>query len=213
MLARAVFVEEVAAFTASRTGTIRAIVRHAEREDPMSLPPDPENPTAGGDYAPGGSPLTARKVVLIMAAFVLTFIAVDLFMWRQAAKTFGGLVTTESFREGSKYGEKIAAARDQSERGWAISEEISTLADGKATLTVRARDKTGRELSGFVAEATFSHPADARHDVKITLRERATGEYVGVAELAPGVYNLLTEFKDAGKQVFFSRNRLQLFGG
>lgn len=179
----------------------------------MSLQHDPENPAAGGDYVPGGSPLTARKVVAIFVAFIVTFVTVDLFMWRQAAKTFGGLVTTESFREGSKYGEKIAAARDQAERGWTISEQISPLVDGRATLTVRARDKGGRELSGLVAEATFSHPADARRDVKIALRERATGEYVGVAELPPGVYNLLTEFKEGGKQVFFSRNRLQLFGG
>lgn len=179
----------------------------------MSLQHDPENPTAGGDYVPGGSPLTARKVVLIFAAFVTTFVTVDLFMWRQASKTFGGLVTTESFREGSKYGEKIAAAREQTERGWAIVEELSELRDGRATLVVRARDKSGRELSGLSAEATFSRPADARHDVKIVLRERATGEYVGVAELAPGVYNLLTEFKDGGKQMFLSRNRLQLFGG
>jgi nitrogen fixation protein FixH len=179
----------------------------------MSLQHDPENPTAGGDYVPGGSPLTARRVVLIFAAFVATFVTVDILMWRQAARTFGGLVTTESFREGSKYGEKIAAAREQNERGWRIVEEVSPLRDGKATLIVRARDKGGRELSGLVGEATFSHPADARHDVKIALRERATGEYVGVAELTPGVYNLLTEFKDDGKQMFRSRNRLQLFGG
>ncbi|QLP98390.1 MAG: FixH family protein [Rhodoblastus sp.] len=91
----------------------------------MSLQHDPENPAAGGDYVPGGSPLTARKVVAIFVAFIVTFVTVDLFMWRQAAKTFGGLVTTESFREGSKYGEKIAAARDQAERGWTISEQIS----------------------------------------------------------------------------------------
>lgn len=179
----------------------------------MSQPYDPENPTAGGDYVAGGSPLTARKVVTIFAAFILTFVTVDLFMWRQASKTFGGLVTNESFREGSKYNEKIAAAHDQTERGWSVTQDVSPLADGKTTITVRARDKAGKELSGLVAEATFSHPADARKDVKIVLRERATGEYVGSAELTPGVYNLFTEFKDGGKQMFYSRNRLQLFGG
>lgn len=179
----------------------------------MSAPYDPENPTAGGDYLPGGSQLTARKVVTIFAVFVLTFVTVDIYMWRQAAKTFGGLVTAESFREGSKYNEKIAAAQEQASLGWTVTEELSPLRDGKATIVVRARDKSGRDVSGLAAEATFSHPADARRDVTVALRERATGEYVGAAELAPGVYNLLTEFKDAGKQVFLSRNRLQLFGG
>lgn len=179
----------------------------------MSLSHDPENPTAGSDYVAGGSPLTARKVVLIFVAFIVTFVTVDLFMWRQASKTFGGLVTQESFREGSKYNAKIAAAHEQNERGWAVTQELSPLRDGKATIIVRARDKAGKEVSGLAAEATFSHPADARKDIAIALRERATGEYVGVAELTPGVYLLLTEFKDGGKQLFFSRNRLQLFGG
>jgi len=179
----------------------------------MTRPYDPENPTAGGDYVAGGSPLTARKVVLIFAAFIFTFVTVDLFMWRQASKTFGGLVTTESFREGSKYNEKIAAAHEQNERGWAVTQEVSPLRDGKATITIRARDKAGKELSGLAAEATFSHPADARKDIVVALRERATGEYVGSAELAPGVYLLLTQFKEGGKQLFLSRNRLQLFGG
>lgn len=174
---------------------------------------DPEDPTAGGDYVPGGSPLTARKVVMILGAFIITFVTVDIFMWRQASKTFGGLVTTESFREGSKYGEQIAAAREQTERGWTITEEVAPLRDGKTTLIVRARDKGGRELTGLSAEATFSHPADARRDIKFALKERAGGEYVGEIALTPGVYNLLTEFKESGKQMFFSRNRIQLFGG
>jgi nitrogen fixation protein FixH len=187
--------------------------RQTASEDAMSRPHDPENPAAGSDYVAGGSPMTGRKVALIFAAFVLTFVVVDIFMWRQASKTFGGLVTTESFREGSKYNEKIAAAQEQNERGWAVTQELSPIVDGKATLTVRARDKAGKELSGLVVDATFSHPADARQDIKLTLRERATGEYVGVAELAPGVYNLLTALRDQGKQVFQSRNRLQLFGG
>lgn len=179
----------------------------------MSRPYDPENPTAGGDYVAGGSPLTARKVVLIFAAFILTFVAVDLFMWRQASKTFGGLVTTESFREGSKYNARIAAAQEQNERGWAVTQELSPLRDGKATIVVHARDKAGNALSGLAAEATFSHPADARKDIVVALRESGAGDYVGTAELTPGVYLLLTEFREGGKQMFVSRNRLQLFGG
>lgn len=174
---------------------------------------DPENPTAGGDYVAGGSPLTGRRVLFIFAAFVLTFVTVDLFMWRMASKTFGGLVTQESFRVGNQYGKEIEAARAQNERGWSVSEELSPIQDGKASLVVRVRDKDGREIVGLAGQAVFAHPADARRDVSVDLRERAPGEYVGSAELAPGAYNLQTDFTKSGERVFRSRNRIQLFGG
>lgn len=174
---------------------------------------DPENPAAGGDYVAGGAPLTGRRVMFIFAAFVLTFVTVDLFMWRMASKTFGGLVTQESFRVGNQYGKEIEAARAQNERGWSVSEELSPLKDGKASLLVRVRDKDGREIGGLKAQAVFAHPADARRDIAIELRERGLGEYFGTAELAPGVYNLQTDFTRSGEQVFRSRNRIQLFGG
>lgn len=179
----------------------------------MSYRVDPENPTAGGDYAPGGFQLTGRRVAMIFFAFVATFVTVDISMWRMASRTFGGVVTTEPFTKGLAYGQTIEAAREQEERGWRVEEKISPLHDGKVTLIVTTRDKTGATLSGLAGEATFTHPADARRDVTVNLRERATGEYVADAELGPGVYVLVTRFKQAGKPMFMSRNRLQVFGG
>lgn len=178
----------------------------------MSSRFDPENPAAGGDYQAGGFRLTGKRVAAIFAAFVLTFVTVDLFMWKMASSSFRGLVTQEAFREGVKYDQKIAAAHAQDERGWKVEAHVDPLIGGVAKITIRAADKAGKELVGMRAQATFSHPTDIARDVVVEMKETGLGVYTGQAAVQAGSYNLLTRLFEGEKEMFFSRNRLQVGG-
>ena len=175
----------------------------------MSAIPDPENPTAGSDYTPGGFKLTGKRVLIMMLAFIATFVAVDMYMFSVARSTFGGLVTQASFREGVKYDEQIAASRSQQERGWKVDAEVAP-AEGGAAVTVRAVDKDGKPVTGLAGTATFSHPADARHDVEVELKETGAGVYAGKGAPTPGAYTLILDLARNGERMFMSRNRINV---
>lgn len=176
----------------------------------MSVSPHVEDPARGGDYVAGGKPLTARGVALIFAAFVATFIGVNMVMLYFASSTFSGLVTTASFREGVKYDREIAAARAQDERGWKVDAQLSPVAGGRTRVEIHAVDREGRPLAGLVATATLSHPADARRDIAVPMRETATGIHVGESDPAMGAWTLVIELRRGGERLFLSRNRTKI---
>lgn len=176
----------------------------------MRETPSTEHPTAGGDYAPAGKPLTGRRVALYFALFVATFVTANLVMLRMATTTFSGLVTTASFREGVKYDRELEAARAQDQRGWKVDAEVASVGQGRSGVTLRALDRDGKPLAGLLGKAKFSHPADARHDVVVDLKETLPGVYRGEGAPAPGAYTLILELERGGERLFLSRNRTSI---
>jgi nitrogen fixation protein FixH len=166
----------------------------------------------GGDYQPAGAPLTGKKVALIFATFIATFVTVDISMWKMAASSFRGLVSQEAFREGVKYDVQIAEAKAQEQRGWKVEAHVDPLRDGVARVTLRVKDANGRDLVGLRSSVVFSHPTDIKRDVSVEMKETGLGIYVGEAALTPGSYHLLTELFEGERRMFQSRNRLQVGG-
>lgn len=167
---------------------------------------------AESDYVPGGKPLTGRKVALIFAGFVATFLTANAIMATSAVQTFGGLVTKSSFREGVQYDKQIAAARAQDERGWRVDARVNRAADGRVAIDVQPRDKAGQPLVGYVAKARLSHPADMRRDVAATLAETSPGVYAASVEAPDGGYTLVIDIEKNGETLFKSNNRVRLGG-
>lgn len=166
----------------------------------------------GSDYVPGGKPLTGRKVALIFAGFVATFLAANAVMATNAITSFGGLESKSSFREGVQYDRQIAAARAQDERGWNVSAHVDRAADGRVAIDVQPRDKAGQPLVGYAAKARLAHPADMRRDVEATLSEKAPGVYAASVEAPDGGYTLVIDIEKNGETLFKSRNRVRLGG-
>jgi nitrogen fixation protein FixH len=57
----------------------------------------------------------------------------------------------------------------------------------------------------------LAHPADARRDQVIALRELTPGSFAGSASAAPGQWDLLLDVSRAGEELFRSKSRLVLY--
>jgi nitrogen fixation protein FixH len=64
--------------------------------------------------------------------------------------------------------------------------------------------------AGIELTARLAHPADARRDRPIPVREFAPGVFTGTIEADPGQWDLLIDIARNGERLFRSKSRITL---
>ncbi|WP_322515245.1 FixH family protein [Rhodopseudomonas palustris] len=155
--------------------------------------------------------LTGRVVFVSLIAFFGVVFGVNGLMMTLAIKTLPGTEVDSAYAASLAYENEIAAARDQEKRGWKVDARVERRPDGRATLRVEARDRTGLPLSGLKFFGRLERPADKAGDHELVLAEIDSGVFQGDADgVAPGRWDLVLEGDQDGNRMFLSKNRLML---
>lgn len=154
-------------------------------------------------------PLTGTRVLIGFVAFFAVVASVNAVMLRAATSTFGGVEVDSAYRVGLSFNKEIAAAASQDARHWHVDAALTRGADA-ARIAVTLRDAAGMPPAALDLSARLIHPADARRDRRVALRQTAPGEFRGETDAAPGQWDLLIEAARSGEVLFRSRSRLTL---
>jgi nitrogen fixation protein FixH len=132
-------------------------------------------------------------------------------MMALAIGTMPGLENETPYRAGIGYNAEIDAARTQAALHWKVASHVDRAADGRASVTVEARDSEGAPVPGLAVMVRLVRPTDKRADRTVSLRERETGVYLGAAaDVAPGVWDIELEAERGSQRMFRSKNRVTL---
>ena len=153
----------------------------------------------------GGAPLTGGRVLLILCAFFGVIGGVNALMVYDAISTFRGEVVAHPFEVGLAYDRDIAAAQEQSLRGWKVDVSLAV-----GALSVTFHDAKGQPIQGLDVTGAFAAPADMSRDRKFTLEETGYGIYGGAEPPASGVWDLTILARRDGETLFKSKNRVDL---
>ena len=154
--------------------------------------------------------LTGRFVLLCFLGFFGVVAAMNVVLIRAATTTFGGVETASSYKAGLAFSREIAAARAQEARHWAVDANLVRSSGDAALLSVTVRDRHGAAPAGITLTGRLAHPADARRDRTIAVREFAPGVFTGNVEADPGQWNLVVEVAREGERLFRSKSRVIL---
>jgi nitrogen fixation protein FixH len=167
-------------------------------------------PAAGGAGRTGGG-LTGRTVLFSLLGFFVVVIGVNVTMMTLAISTMPGIEVESPYLAGIKYNSEISAARAQQARGWRMTSHVDRDGDGRAIVTIEARDRDGASITGLTLSVRFARPTDQRADRAVMLGERSSGRYSGDAvDVAAGIWDLEVEADRGGERLFRSRNRITL---
>jgi nitrogen fixation protein FixH len=155
-------------------------------------------------------PLTGTKVLLAFVAFFAVIAGMNAVMLRAATSTFGGVEVASAYRAGLAFNDEIAAAARLDALHWKGDVEIARQNGVSSRLVVKLNDPDGKPASGIEIVARMVHPADARRDHRIALRETGLGAFEGTTDATPGRWDLLLEARRTDETVFRSRSRLML---
>ena len=168
----------------------------------------------GPDQSPDKSfRLTGRHVLLILVSVFGFVFAVNGYMIFRAVGSFPGTVTESSYRDSQHFNKELAAGRAQAERGWKVDAAAERQSDGRARITLDARDAKGEPILGVRFTARLEHPANRSLDRHVVLApvSAALGRFEGVSgEVAPGKWNLVVEGDGAEGRLFLSHTALLL---
>jgi nitrogen fixation protein FixH len=166
-------------------------------------------PAAAGAGRPG---LSGRTVLFSLIAFFAVVIGINVTMMTLAISTMPGIEVESPYLAGIKYNAEISAARAQEARGWHLTSRVDRASDGRAVVTIEARDRGGAPLTGLALSVKLARPTDQRADRAFTLGERAAaGRYSGEAsDVVAGIWDLEVEAARSGERLFRSKNRITL---
>ena len=160
---------------------------------------------------PQRRPWTGRHVLLAFIAFFAVVFVADGIMIYKAVTTFGGLDTSDAYRKGLSYNERIEAAKAQAERGW--QDKLDYVAETNR-LRISLLDASGNGVSGLSLTAQLQRPATDRFDREVPLAQTGPGVYeAAVPELAAGWWTVELQAHKSGSSqgddaLYESRRRL-----
>ncbi|MCV6547136.1 MAG: FixH family protein [Cohaesibacter sp.] len=130
--------------------------------------------------------LTGKHVLMwVLGFFGVMFIANGFFVY-YANISWPGVEVESSYKEGQVYDQKLAEARAQQQRAWAIDAQLKRSA-GDVILVVEAKDKQGNALTGLSIKAEVGRPITEAQDHKGDLSEKGDGLYtLSLGALDPG---------------------------
>jgi nitrogen fixation protein FixH len=135
-------------------------------------------------------------MLLVVAGFFGTIIAVNVLMAYAAVSTFPGLNAHNSYVASQNYNILLADAAVQAERG--LKGQVEQRA-GRLVLTLR--DRNGAPLGGLSVEALAGRPASAATDRMLPLQARGDG-YEAAEPLAQGRWLVEIEARRRGELVW-----------
>jgi len=154
--------------------------------------------------------LTGWTVLFWLVSFFAVVFVVNGIMIRAATSTFGGMETASSYQAGLAFGREVAAAQRQDALHWNVTARLDRAGTGTAGLTISALDRDGRSVSGIEAQARLIHPADARRDHDVTLRETGNGRFAGSVAAEAGQWDLEINLVRGEERMFRSLTRVHL---
>lgn len=167
---------------------------------------EPETPAGRNGFR-----LTGRHVFAMFAAFFGVIVAVNVVMMRIAVTTFSGVESETPYKNGLAYNTRLDAAKRQAALGWTVDARVQRSEDGRATVTVQAKDKAGRPIGDLTGIVRFERPTDKRMDRQGDIVRVGGGGYTAQIDgVGVGVWDVVVLFGEGGPTEFESRNRLEL---
>ena len=156
-------------------------------------------------------PLTGRTVLICLIVFFGIIIGANITLAKFAIDSLPGTEVDSAYSASLAYESEIVAAREQAARAWRVNAHVARSPDGRAEVSVEARDRNGVPIQGLNFTGRLERPADRRADRPVELPNAGAAAYRGtVAALAPGLWDLVLEGDVAGKRLFLSKNRIVL---
>lgn len=129
------------------------------------------------EEAPGGRPLTGRRVLAIFVAFFGLIIGVNVYMAWNAVRTFPGMEVSSSYADSQTFDARRAA---QEALGW-----TAHVAREGELLVLSLTDDAGVPVIPAELTALLTRPTTRADDQELELTRGANG-FTAPAELAPG---------------------------
>jgi len=135
-------------------------------------------------------------MLLVVAGFFGTIIAVNVFMAYAAISTFPGLNAKNSYVASQNYNLLLKDAAEQAERGWRA--EIDTAGGWMGVLL---KDAAGDPLTGLDVTVLAGRPSNSASD-RLLVLEPWDKAYRSHERLDPGRWLIEIEARDAGALVW-----------
>ncbi|MGI9510275.1 MAG: FixH family protein [Geminicoccaceae bacterium] len=100
-----------------------------------------------------------------------------------AVSTFTGLETSDAYKKGLDYNDRLAVAERQEQLGWQAVVEATANAQKQVTLTLTLNDRLEAPITSADVEAEFVRPVQAGHDLTVPLEDQGGGRYAAVVDL------------------------------
>ena len=100
-----------------------------------------------------------------------------------AVSTFTGLETSDAYKKGLDYNERLVAAERQQQLGWEAVVETKSDAPKQVSLTFTLSDRLEAPITSAEVEAEFVRPVQAGHDLTVQLDDQGGGRYAALVDL------------------------------
>ena len=137
--------------------------------------------------------LRGLHVLLLFIGFFVTVFAVNGVMIYEAVSTFGGLETSDAYRKGLAYNQRIAQGEVQEQRGW--RDKLAYVPETER-LRLDMTDHAGTAVPDLVISGEIGRPATDRFDRHLEFTQTGPGSYeADVQALQPGWWTVDIEAK------------------
>lgn len=150
------------------------MLTHLDEQIPMSAS-EQKGPRKSDKYIP----------LYFVAFFAVLFVMDGIFVYL-ATSSHTGVVEQGTYNRGLQYNERVAAAEAQDALGWQSSVQLE--ASGKLRFALVNAD--GEPLKGAQVRAQLFRPTQEGQDYTMILSEGDAGTYSGLADVAPGQWDV-----------------------
>lgn len=155
-------------------------------------------------------PIDGRHVLAMLLCFFGIVFAVNGYFLYSALSTHTGVVSSEPYRKGLAYNQRISADEQQTVLGW--HDAITVERNGAVTIGITGRD--GHAISGLTITGTIGRPSTAAHDRILNIRAHPAGAYSATTTVLPDGAWIITlearKFPDDVEPIYRARRRLWL---
>lgn len=131
--------------------------------------------------------IDGRHVMIALLIFFGTLFAVNAVFLYYAIGTFNGFETSNAYRKGLNYNERISADTAQLSLGWTPAVRFEP---EKKQLRIEITDRSGQPVRGLMISGEIRRPVTDREDRALELHEGMAGIYAADIGLAPGQWSL-----------------------
>ena len=156
-----------------------------------------------------GRGITGRHVLFMLIVFFGAIIAANIVFVSIALKSFPGESQEQSYLEGVRFNDTLAARAAQENLGWRAQVTRIERAGEGAVLELRLLGAEGEALSALVIEGDLKRPAHQGEDQPVNFQAIGAGQYrVELSAIAAGVWDLDAVASGAGEESFAFKARI-----